>query len=131
MKKHRLNVLSVLLVLLTGVISKADVTLPSIVGDGMVLQQQMPAPIWGWANPGEKVTVAFEKQKKTVVADSNGKWRVTLEPLAANSNGQTLTVAGDNKISVSDVLVGEVWICSGQSNMEWSCLLYTSPSPRD
>ena len=120
MKKHRLNVLSVLLVLLSGVISKADVTLPSIVGDGMVLQQQMPAPIWGWANPGEKVTVAFEKQKKTVVADRNGKWRVTLEPLAANSNGQTLTVAGDNKISVSDVLVGEVWICSGQSNMEWS-----------
>ena len=104
----------------TGTWACADVTLPSIISDGMVLQQQMETPIWGWADPGEKVSVSFEKQSKSATADANGKWMVKLDPLQANSKGQKLEIKGNNTIALNQVLVGEVWICSGQSNMEWS-----------
>lgn len=98
----------------------AEVTLPSLFGNRMVLQQEMAVPVWGWADPGEKVTVSFGSQNKSVETDQSGRWQVKLDPLKANSNGQKLTVEGTNTILITDVLVGEVWICSGQSNMEWS-----------
>lgn len=104
----------------TGGLARADVTLPSIISDGMVLQQQMETPIWGWADPGEQVTVSFEKQSKSATADANGKWMVKLDPMKANANGQKLDIKGKNTLSLDQVLIGEVWICSGQSNMEWS-----------
>ena len=98
----------------------ADVKLPSIFGNSMVLQCEMSVPVWGWAEPGEKVTVTIGGQSKKVEADTTGRWQVKLDALKANSEGRKLTVAGNNTIELKDVLVGEVWICSGQSNMEWS-----------
>lgn len=98
----------------------ADVKLASIFSDHMVLQRDLPAPVWGWAEHNEEVRVTFAGQTKTAVGDKDGKWMVKLDKLKASAQGQTLTVTGKNKIELSDVLVGEVWICSGQSNMEWS-----------
>lgn len=100
--------------------AQADVTLPSILASHMVLQRDMPAPVWGWAEPGENVTVSFASQMKTAAADKDGKWMVRLDALRASDKGATLTIKGNNTIELTDVLVGEVWICSGQSNMEWS-----------
>lgn len=96
----------------------ADVVLPDIIGSSMVLQQKQTVPIWGKAEPGETVTVTFGKQKKTIVADANGKWRVDLKNLEASFTPQTLTVAGKNTIELKDILVGEVWLVAGQSNMQ-------------
>jgi len=98
----------------------ADVQLASIFGDSMVLQCELPVPVWGWADPGEEVSVSLGDQIKTAKADNDGRWQVTLDAMKANADGRTLTVSGKNKIELSDVLVGEVWICSGQSNMEWA-----------
>ena len=99
--------------------TRADVKLPSIFGNSMVLQRESPVPVWGWAEPGEKVKVLLAGQSKSVVADESGRWQVKLDALKANAEGQSFTVAGNNTIELKDVLVGEVWICSGQSNMEW------------
>ena len=98
---------------------QADVKLPSIFGNSMVLQRDLPVPVWGWAEPGEKVTVSLAGQSKDTVADAKGQWRVALDPLKTNAEGQSLKIAGNNTIELGDVLVGEVWICSGQSNMEF------------
>ena len=100
--------------------TNAEVKLPSIFGDHMVLQQGMPVPVWGWAAAGEKVKVRFGRQFQSTKADAEGKWEITLDALRATRQPQRLFVGGTNTIVVNDVLVGEVWICSGQSNMEWS-----------
>ncbi len=100
--------------------ARADVELASIFGDSMVLQCDMPTPVWGWAKPSESVKVEFGDQVKSTAADSEGRWMVKLDAQSANAKGRKLTVTGENKITLNDVLVGEVWICSGQSNMEWS-----------
>lgn len=97
----------------------AKVTLPKIFSDNMVLQRETAIPIWGWANPNEKIEVNFHKQTKTTIADSNGKWTLKLNPEKAGG-AFTLTVKGENEIKITNVLVGEVWLCSGQSNMEWT-----------
>ena len=107
-------VLSCLALASTGL---ADVKLPAIIGDNMLLQANKPAAIWGWADVGEKVTVSFAGQSVTAMADAQGKWKVAFKPLAADTAGK-LTVAGKNTLTVNNVLVGSVWICSGQSNME-------------
>jgi len=107
-------------VLVASSIAVADVRLASVFGDHMVLQRELSAPVWGWAEPGEKVTVTLGEQTKQAEADKDGRWQVKLDALKANNEGQTLTVAGNNTIELKDVLVGEVWICSGQSNMEWT-----------
>lgn len=101
--------------------ASANVKLPSIIGDHMVIQQGMPAPIWGKADPGEKVTVTFAGQTKETVADTNGHWMVRLKALKATKNqvGQTMVITGKNTITLKDVLIGETWICSGQSNMQF------------
>jgi len=100
--------------------ANAEVKLPSILNSGMVLQQNMAVPIWGWADKGEKVTVQFAGQTKTATTGDDGKWSVKLDNLKASAQGAALTIEGTNKIELTDVLVGEVWICSGQSNMEWA-----------
>ena len=97
----------------------AECKLASIFGDSMVLQRDLPVPVWGWADAGEKIVVSFAGQSKSTTATADGKWQVTLDPLKANAQGEVLSVTGLNSIEVKDVLVGEVWICSGQSNMEW------------
>ena len=106
-----------LLVLVT-VATHADVRLPDVIGSSMVLQQKMAVPIWGTAEPGEAVTISFVGQKKTVVAGQDGKWRVDLGKLAASFTAQTMTITGKNTIELKDILVGEVWLVSGQSNMQ-------------
>ena len=93
-------------------------TLPRIFGSNMVLQRNKPINIWGWGDPGEKVTVQFNKQKKTVKAGKDGSWKIELAQEAAGGPFE-LVASGKNTISFENVMVGEVWICSGQSNMEW------------
>src|SRR5262249_55879622 len=95
----------------------ADVKLPGLFSDNMVLQQNLRVPIWGWADEGEQVTVAFRNSKSTTVV-KGGKWQVTLGAFKAGGPDH-LTVSGQNIITLTNVMVGEVWVCSGQSNMEW------------
>ena len=96
---------------------RAELKLPAIIGDHMVLQQKQANPIWGWDKPGTQVTVAFAGQTHAATAGADGKWTVKLQPVPANATPQTLTITGSSKREVTDVLVGEVWMCSGQSNM--------------
>lgn len=96
----------------------AEVSLPSIFGDHMVLQQGQANPVWGWGSPGEAVTVAIAGQTKTAKVNDQGKWSVKLDPLKVGGPHK-LVIKGKNEVTFSDVLVGEVWLCSGQSNMEW------------
>jgi sialate O-acetylesterase len=107
--------------------AQAEVKLPALFTDGMVLQQGMPVPVWGWADEGENVTVEFAGQKHSV-RTRNGKWMLKLDPLKADAHGRPLKIAGNNSLTVNDVLVGEVWIASGQSNMEWSMTRSHSPA---
>ena len=99
---------------------QADVSLPAIFGDHMVLQQGIKLPVWGKAAPGEAVSVVVGSSTGKTTADNDGKWRVELPALSTDSQPVTLTATGKNTVTVNDVLVGDVWICSGQSNMEFS-----------
>lgn len=101
----------------TPVTARADVVLPNIFSSNMVLQRELDVPIWGTADAGENVTVKFAGQVKRTKADVEGKWMVHLDPLATSNQDNTLLVEGNNRIELSGVLVGEVWLCSGQSNM--------------
>jgi len=84
----------------------------------MVLQQDIKIPIWGWADAGEAVTITLGDKTAKTTADANGKWRVDLDPVTTAATPLTLTVAGKNSLKFDDVLVGDVWVCSGQSNMQ-------------
>jgi sialate O-acetylesterase len=96
----------------------ADVKLPAIFGSHMVLQRGIKLPVWGWADAGEKVTVKIASQEKSATADEKGVWRVTLDPIESNAPIE-MSIAGKNTVTLSDILIGDVWLCSGQSNMEW------------
>jgi len=95
--------------------------LPCIFGDHMVLQEGQPIPVWGWAEPGETVTVSYAHQTVTTKADRDGQWYTELESMKSSDVANELTIKGSNgkKRAFTDVLIGEVWLCSGQSNMEW------------
>ena len=118
MSKH--FVFLVVLSLLVSLNLRAEVKLPSIFGNHMVFQRDHANPVWGWAAPGEKVTVSIAGQSHATTTGKDGVWRVKLQSLKVNAKGQTLTIKGSNTIQFTNVLVGEVWICSGQSNMAWS-----------
>lgn len=96
----------------------AEVRLADVFGSGMVLQRDAKVPVWGWADPGERITLTFEGQSKKVVTDTEGRWMVELAPLKAGGPF-SLTIKGNNELKLDDILVGDVWLCSGQSNMEW------------
>lgn len=96
----------------------ADVRLPSVIGSNMVLQRDKPIHIWGWAGPDEEVTVTLGDDSKSATADAEGKWSVDLAQLPAGGPHQ-ISIAGKNAITLDNVLIGELWVCSGQSNMEW------------
>ena len=100
--------------------ARADVRLPRIFGSHMVLQRERPVPVWGWAGPGEKVTVEFAGQRKEATAGPDCRWKISLEPMAARGQGEVLRISGSgtNITEFKDVVVGEVWVCSGQSNMQ-------------
>jgi sialate O-acetylesterase len=102
----------------------AGLRLPGFLGDHMVLQQQAPIPLWGWAEPEASVVLQLDRagaEPVTATAGKDGTWRVTLPAMTASSDPMALTVtSGSETISVKDILGGEVWLCSGQSNMEWT-----------
>jgi sialate O-acetylesterase len=111
-----------LLILLAGFApeaSRAEVRLPKIFGSDMVLQSGKSVKIWGWASEGELVVVQFRGQVKSTRA-IEGKWSVMLSPMRAGNDPNTLAVLADNTIELKNVVVGEVWLASGQSNMQWS-----------
>ena len=99
--------------------AKADVSLPNILSSNMILQRNSPVPIWGRANAGEEITVRFAGQTIKTTADPNGKWSVTLKPMKQKAEPDKMTIAGKNTVTLSNILVGDVWLCSGQSNMEY------------
>ena len=105
------------LVLGAATLAQADVKLPAIFSDHMVLQQKQTNRVWGWDAPGTVVKVEFGGQTVSGTADGEGKWSVKLDPVPANAKPQQLSVAGSSVRVIQDVLVGEVWLCSGQSNM--------------
>ena len=96
----------------------ADVRLPAIFSDHLVLQAEAPVKVWGWADPAEPITVAIADQTHATTASSTGEWEVILQPLPSNAVPTTLTITGHNQVMIRDVLLGEVWLGSGQSNME-------------
>ncbi len=96
----------------------ADVKLPAVISDNMVLQQETPATVWGWADAGENVAVKFAGKSAAAIADGKGKWSAKLDGLTAGTTGE-MTIAGKNTLTIKNVLVGEVWVASGQSNMEF------------
>jgi sialate O-acetylesterase len=98
----------------------ADVVPGSPFTEHMVLQRDMEVPIWGTAAPGEEVTVSVAKQKVTGKAGADGKWLVRLAPLKSGGGPLEMTITGKNTVTLKDILVGEVWLCSGQSNMEFT-----------
>ncbi len=104
----------------------ADVVLPDVIGSNMVLQQGVGATIWGWAEPGEEVTVSVGDNKATTKTNAAGDWRVQLKPLASGDKVE-MTVQGKNTIKLTNILVGEVWLGSGQSNMQWSVTQSLNP----
>ena len=102
------------------VVKQSSLALASMFSDHMVLQRDMRVPIWGTAASGAKIVVQFAGQTKEATADAAGTWRVDLAPLAVSAEPKELSVAaGDQTLHVADVLVGDVWLASGQSNMEW------------
>jgi sialate O-acetylesterase len=117
---HAAAVMLALLVASTARDANADVELASVFGDHMVLQRDVPLPVWGKAEPGERIVVSLRDDQRATVADAQGKWRVDLPRRAASAVPFELRVAGRNEIVIHDVVVGEVWVCAGQSNMEWT-----------
>ncbi len=101
---------------LLGTHLSAEIKLPSIVSDGMILQRETPLKIWGWAEPDETIKVSVLGKSYKANADENGDWQVTIPPLEAGGP-YTMELEGENSITLKDILVGDVWLCSGQSNM--------------
>lgn len=99
---------------------RADVTLPKVLDSHMVLQRDAPLPVWGWAEPGEAVEVQLDdKAPLTTKADDKGDWKVMLPAMKADGKLHRMTISGKNKVELGDILIGEVWVGSGQSNMNW------------
>jgi len=106
--------------MVTASMVRADVELPSVIGDNMVLQRGQPLPVWGWAKPGEMIAVTFAGQSVATKTDKNGRWQVTLAKIEAGGPLQmAITSQSGGKVVLKNILAGEVWVCSGQSNMEW------------
>jgi len=123
--KFRLKLapVSFLLVLLINY-THAQIRLPNIIGSNMVLQRNQAVPVWGWASPGKMVKVKFSGQEKTAAADDKGYFKIILSPLKTSDKPQVMTITSDTSaIHLSNILVGEVWLCSGQSNMEYTMKL--------
>src|SRR5262245_37526514 len=98
--------------------ARANVSVPDVISDSMVLQRNSKIPIWGNADPGEAVTVRFGKQMKKTIALPDGKWLIKLDPMVANATPSTMIISGNNTLELKDILVGEVWLVAGQSNMQ-------------
>jgi hypothetical protein len=109
----------------------AEVRLPHLISDDMVLQRDLPIPIWGWASPGESVSVTLDGRTASATTGTDGQWSVRLPKMSAGGPYDVI-VKGTNTIKLTNVLIGEVWVCAGQSNMEnWIMTPMTSDSPKD
>lgn len=114
--------LAILLLLPTTLLQAAQLRIAGVFTDHAVLQRDQPATIWGWADPDEKITVTFASQSKPATADASGSWRVKLDPMPASAEGRDLVVQSELKgrqSKLTDIVVGDVWLCSGQSNMHF------------
>ncbi len=117
-KKHvKIGLLFALLLLLSAPV-RADVTLPALVSDNMVLQRDARITLWGWADPGETVGIQFQDMQLSAKADKNGRWAIAMSPLSAGGPFE-MVIKGKNTITIRNILVGDVWLASGQSNMEF------------
>lgn len=119
----RMAICGIVLILLVGRLHAAEIRCGGPIADRMVLQRGIPSPIWGWADPHESLTVEFAEQVKATTTDGDGKWFVTLDPLTASDAPRELLVRSgrpDRFKRIADVVVGEVWLASGQSNMHWT-----------
>jgi len=125
MNSKKLLILALSVFLLFTSNTFAEVILPKILGHNMVLQRDKKVAIWGTAAPAEKITVSFAGQNKTTVADKSGNWSVKLNPMQASFTPREMTIKGTNTIVLKNILVGEVWLCSGQSNMEFAMRKYS------
>lgn len=114
----KLSIAIVLMLVSTS--AHADVALNGIFTDHMVLQWDILASVYGTADPGEKVTVSFAGQSKSASADKDGKWSIKLDAMKACDKPAAMTVTGKNTLALDDILVGDVWVCSGQSNMDFA-----------
>ena len=115
--KYR-KIIITLVLILSFFISKADISMPNIFTSNMVLQRNMDIPVWGWSSPGERIIITIGEQKIRVMGDKNGKWSVKIAPMAAGGPYEMI-IDGKNEIRFTNILIGDVWVCSGQSNMEW------------
>ncbi|HBC89696.1 MAG TPA: sialate O-acetylesterase [Lentisphaeria bacterium] len=116
--KMRMKRLLFAAAMVMAICSYADVKVSNLFSDNLVLQRDVPVPVWGTADAGEKVTVKIGETEASAVADEKGKWMVKLPAMKMNSVPQEMMIAGKNPITLKNVLIGDVWICSGQSNME-------------
>lgn len=113
-------------VFLAGPATHAETRLPSVVGSNMVLQREKPVPVWGWDDAGQEVTVTFNGQTAKATADANGRWQVDLKAMKAGGPFD-MKIQGSSSIELKNILIGEVWVCSGQSNMEWTVRQSNNP----
>ncbi len=127
-----LKKLAVVLLMICSFSAEAKILLPQILSSNMVLQRNQPITIWGFGAIGEQVKVSFASQTKSTVTDQSGKWEVILSPLKTSTISQKMTITGTNTIVLTDILVGEVWLCAGQSNMEYQMRkLIKIPTPKN
>ncbi len=129
MKQQIITLLTTLLLAPLSALNAADLRLPSIFSDHMVLQSAKAVPVWGWADPGEHITVEFAGQGKSSTANADGKWTVKLDALEASADSREMVVQSltrNRSVKISDVIVGEVWAGGGQSNMEFDMKAITS-----
>ena len=105
---------------------QAELKLPAVIGDNMVLQRERPLPIWGWESPGTAVTVGLGAAEATTTAGDDGRWQVELPPQAAGGPHR-LTITASRTLELENILIGEVWVCSGQSNMAWTVAASANP----
>lgn len=123
LSKHLFSALFFCFLLTISYAALGAIRLPNIIGSNMVLQQKTETAIWGWAAPSEKIyiTTSWNNRKDSVMADGNAKWNISLQTPGAGGP-HTITLKGENTIVLENIMIGEVWVCSGQSNMEWSSL---------
>jgi sialate O-acetylesterase len=125
MYSKKTNFLSLIIFLVCTFNLFSQVTLPKILGHNMVLQQLKDVAIWGTASSGEKISIEFAGQNKTTFADNSGKWSMKLKPMKASFTPREMIIKGKNTIVLKNILIGEVWLCSGQSNMEYAMRKYS------
>ena len=119
---NKLTQITAIGLLLLAPAAQAKLSTAKIFSNHMVIQRDLASPVWGWDNPGTEVTVSFAGQQQKATTNEHGRWQVKLSPLPANATAQTMTITGaaGDTITYNNILIGDVWICSGQSNMEWS-----------